>query len=338
MSESGKLPVVDQAWLARRTEEILGPDLPIIDAHHHIWEMPGFEYRLDDFLADLESGHRIEQTVFVQCGYAYRGDGPEALRPVGETERIAALAEEAAQRGTMGICAGIVGHADLTLGEEVTAVLEAHIEAAKGRFRGIRHALARSDALKRHLMPPPPEKLAFDPVFRRGFALLSRFGLSFDAWLFHPQLPELVDLARAFPDTPIVVNHLGGPMGIGPYKDRQAEVFATWRSSIRELAHCPNVHIKLGGFGLSVSGRDFHLAPLPPSSGELAAAWRPYVETCIEAFGAERCMFESNFPVDKSACSWPVLWNTCKRLAAAASAEERANLFHHTAARFYRLT
>ncbi len=321
------------------SEEILEPDLPIIDAHHHLWDVPGYQYYLDDLLADLKSGHRIEQTVFVQCGYAYRDAGPETLRPVGETECVAAIAAEAERRCDAGrICAAIVGYADLRLGNQVEAVLEAHVAAADGRFRGIRQILARNDAMKRHILPPPPAKLASDPTFRRGFAVLSRFGLSFDAWLYHPQLPELADLARAFPAIPIVVDHCGGPLRIGPYRERPAEVFREWRSHVQELARCPNVTMKLGGLAMSISGRDFHLAPIPPSSGELANAWRPYVEVCIEAFGATRCMFESNFPVDKGMCSYPVLWNAYKRLTAGASADERASLFRATAARFYRLT
>ena len=338
MTASEGQPVVDERWLARLREDVLDPDLRIIDAHHHLWDLKGYEYPAGDLLADLATGHNIDATVFVQCGYAYRTDGPLELRPIGETQRIAAIAEEAARRGGRSrINAAIVGYADLRLGAKVDAVLEAHIAAAGGRFRGIRTISARDDAVKRHLLPPPPVRLLSDPDFRDGFALLPQFKLSFDAWLYHPQIPELADLASAFPETPIVLDHMGGILGIGSYEDKRDEVFQWWRKSILDLARRSNVHVKLGGFGLSVSGRDYHLEPLPASSGELARDWRPYVETCIEAFGVNRCMFESNFPVDKAACSYAVLWNACKRLASGASAGEKAALFHDNAQRFYRL-
>jgi len=338
MTSHWRPPAVDTHWLAQLSEEIIDPTLPIIDAHHHLWDVAGYPYFLDDLLADLETGHHIEATVFVQCGYAYLSDGPVPLRPTGETRRIAAIADEAARRGSRRrIAAAIVGFADLKLGENVDAVLEAHIAAAGGRFRGIRMISARNAAVERHLLPPPPENLLADPAFRGGFSRLSRFDLSFDAWLYHPQIPELADLAAAFPETPIVLNHMGGVLGIGVYKSTGDAVFQSWRRSILELARHPNVHAKLGGVGLWVSGRDYHLATLPPSSGQLADDWRPYIDTCIEAFGVDRCMFESNFPVDKAACSYPVLWNAFKRLAAGASADERAALFHDNARRFYRL-
>jgi L-fuconolactonase len=338
MSASGRAPSVDTQWLARLSEEIIDPTLRIIDAHHHLWEVSGYHYLLDDLLADIDSGHNVEATVFVQCGYGYHSEGSERLRPVGETQRIAAIGDEAArQRPGSRINAAIVGFADLRLRGNVDAVLEEHIAVAGGRFRGIRMISALDDAVTRHLLPPPPRRLLADSAFRAGFARLSRFNLSFDAWLFHPQIPELTDLARAFPDTPIVINHMGGILGIGPYKNATGAVFQSWRQNIRELSGHRNVHVKLGGLGLSVSGRDYHLAPLPASSGELANDWRPYIETCIDAFGVSRCMFESNFPVDKAACSYAVLWNAFKRLTAGASAGEKAALFHDTARRFYRL-
>jgi L-fuconolactonase len=338
MSANGHPPSVDTRWLARLSEAIIDPTLPIIDAHHHLWEVTGYRYLLDDLLADLDSGHNVRATVFVQCGYGYRSEGPVHLRPVGETQRMAAVGDDAAQRrpGSR-VNAAIVGFADLHLGGDVDAVLEGHIAAAGGRFRGIRMISALDDAVKRHLLPLPPARLLADPAFRAGFARLSRFNLSFDAWLFHPQIPELTDLARAFPDTPIVVNHMGGILGIGPYKNTTEAVFRSWRQNILDLSRHFNVYVKLGGLGLSVSGRDYHLAPLPASSGELANDWRPYIETCIDAFGVNRSMFESNFPVDKAACSYSVLWNAFKRLTAGASAGDRAALFHGTAQRFYRL-
>ena len=216
-------------------------------------------------------------------------------------------------------------------------MLEAHIVAAGGRFRGIRHVTACSETFVASVVPPPPAKVMADATFRQGFAQLAKFGLSFDAWLYHPQIGELTDLARAFPQTPIILNQVGGPLGIGPHAGRREEVFAEWRSLILPLAACQNVSVKLGGLAMVVNGFDFHKQILPPSSAELETAWRPYFETRIEAFGVARCMFESNFPVDKAMCSYAVLWNAFKRIAADASRSEKAALFHDTAARIYRL-
>ncbi len=329
---------VRQAWLDRRREEILEPDLPIVDPHHHLWDRPGWRYLLDELLADLNSGHRIVATVFLQCRAMHRADGPEALRPVGETEFVNGVAAMSASGGygPARVCAGIVGHADLTLGSAAREVLEAHLRAGGGRFRGIRHSAAW-DASMAHPANAPSPGLYADARFREGFGQLASLGLSFDAWLYHPQLPELTALSRAFPGTPIVLNHVGGPLGTGPYAGRRDAVFAEWSASIRELAACPDVRVKLGGLGMPRAGFGFHEQPEPPSSEQLAAAMRPYVETCIAAFGAERCMFESNFPVDKESYSYAVYWNACKRLAQGAGAEERAALFRVTASRFYRL-
>jgi predicted TIM-barrel fold metal-dependent hydrolase len=331
-------PVPNPAWLVQHEEAVLDPALPIIDPHHHLWGMPGSRYFLDELLEDLDSGHDIAATVFVQCYWAYREAGPEALRPVGETEFVAGIAREAARRGvTPKVCAGIVGFADLRLGAAVDAVLEAHVAAAEGRFRGIRQVTARHEEFIASVAARPPARILADPQFRAGYARLAAYGLSFDAWLYHTQLAELADLAAAFPETPVIVNHVGGPLGIGPYQGRGDEVFAAWRADIRRLAACPNVAIKLGGLAMLVAGFGFHERPRPPASEELATAWRPIIEACIEAFGPARCMFESNFPVDKAMCSHRVLWNAFKRLAAGASASERAALFHDTAARVYRL-
>jgi predicted TIM-barrel fold metal-dependent hydrolase len=331
-------PTPNPAWLARLTEEILEPDLPIIDPHHHLWERGGQRYFLDELLADLGTGHNVVSTVFLQCGWAYRCEGPEEMRPVGETEFVAGIAAEAERRGTRPrVCEGIVGHVDFRLGERVDAVLESHIAAAGGRFRGIRHVAARHPNFITSVLAPPPFGLLGDATFRAGLARLGRFGLSYDAWLYHPQIGELIDLARALPHIPIVFDHVGGPLGVGHYRNIREEVFREWRSDIIKLAHCPNVHMKLGGLAMLVNGFDFHEQVLPPSSGELEKAWRPYMETCIEAFGAHRCMFESNFPVDKAMCSYPVLWNAFKRIASGCSASEKALLFSGTAASFYRL-
>jgi len=328
---------LDPAWLSQHREEILEPGLPIVDAHHHLWDRGG-GYFLDELLSDTGSGHNVVATVFVQCGYGYRSTGPEALRPVGETEFMAGIAREAERRKLKTrACAGIVGAADLALGDKVAEVLSAHIEAGGGRFKGIRHITARHEEFDASLLPRPPARQMADPAFRKGFARLAAMNLTFDAWLYHTQIPELTDLARAFPQASIVLNHFGGPLGVGPHRGKRDEVFTAWLSAIRELAQCPNVHVKLGGFGMAIMGFDFHKEALPPSSEKLASSWRPYVENCVQLFGAARCMFESNFPVDKAMFSYPVLWNAFKRIASGASATEKSALFHDTAATFYRL-
>jgi predicted TIM-barrel fold metal-dependent hydrolase len=333
------LPVRED-WLATTQEPILEPDLPIIDPHHHLWDRPGWRYMPHDLLADVASGHNIVATVFVQARAFHRADGPEEMRPVGETEFVngAAAMGASGQYGPGRICAGIVGHADLRLGDAVEKVLRAHIRAGGDRFRGIRHIVAwDEDPVVLNPGNPAPRGLLGDADFRRGFARLAPLEMSFEAWLYHPQIPELTALARAFPGTKIVLNHVGGPLGIGSYSGRHAEIFPGWAADIRELAGCANVCVKLGGLGMRINGFGFEAQARAPGSDALAAAWKPYVETCIEAFGAARCMFESNFPVDKGSYSYPVFWNACKKLAAGASAPEKADLFFGTANRFYRL-
>ena len=327
-------------WLARRSETILEPALPIVDPHHHLWDRPGWKYMLDDLLADLNSGHNIIATVFVQARSMHRAGGPEEMKPVGETEFVNGVAAMSAAGiyGKTKICAGIVGHADLRLGARVQAVLEAHIRAGGGRFRGIRHITAwdADPTLMNPAYAPPPGLMA-DATFREGFARLAPLNLSFDAWLYHPQIDELTALAQAFPETQICLNHVGGPLGIGVYAGKRDAVNAKWAASIRALAKCPNVVVKVGGMAMRIAGFDFHERSDPPSSEALAAAWKPWVETCVEAFGASRCMFESNFPVDKGSYGYAPFWNACKILARGASAEDKTALFSGTATRFYRL-
>jgi predicted TIM-barrel fold metal-dependent hydrolase len=295
---------------------------------------------LEDLLADMNSGHNIIATVFVQCRSMHRAAGPDEMKPVGETEFVNGVAAMSAsgQYGPAKICAGIVGHADLSLGSRVRDVLEAHIRAGGGCFRGIRHITAwdADSTLMNPAYAPPPGLLA-DARFREGFACLAPLNLSFDAWLYHPQIGELTALARAFPETQIVIDHVGGPLGIGVYAGKRDEVFTGWRKSIRDLAQCPNVFAKLGGMAMRINGFDFHEKADPPSSETLAAAWKPYVETCIEAFSPARCMFESNFPVDKGSYAYAPFWNACKILARAAAQQEKTDLFSATAERFYRL-
>ena len=328
-------------WLEKIREEIIEPNLPIIDPHHHLWDFPGSRYMLDELNADTQNtDHNIVATIFVECTAMYRAEGPEHLKPVGETEFVNGIAAQSASGlyGKMRACAGIVGFADLALGAAVDEVLEAHIEAAPQRFRGIRHASAFDDSPEvrpTHTNPPPG--LFGMPKFREGFARLAKYGLSFDAWLYHHQIPELTDLARAFPETPIILDHFGGPLGIGKHAGRRSEVFAQWMTDIVELSECPNVVAKIGGINMAVNGFDWHKRDMPPTSDELVAATGDYYLHTIDAFGPDRCMFESNFPVDKLSCSAPVLWNAFKKIAHGFDAEEKAALFHDTAKRVYRL-
>lgn len=325
-------------WLALTAEEALEPDLPICDPHHHLWDYPGSRYLVEEFRADCGGGHRVEHTVFVECRQFYRTGGPEAMRPVGETAFIDSLAGPvAAPHGTIEMAAGIVGFADLCLGGRVEPVLEAHASASR-RFRGVRHATAwHEDDRIHNAHTDPPRGLMADAVFREGIACLERLGLRFDAWLYQLQLGELTDLARAFPGLPIALDHMAGPLGIGPYAGRRDEVFREWRRGLSELAGCPNVRVKLGGRTMSMSGFGWHKRPSPPGSNELAETLAPYFETCIDLFGADRCMFESNFPVDRAGVSYTVLWNAFKRVTRGYSAAERAALFAGTARDFYRI-
>jgi predicted TIM-barrel fold metal-dependent hydrolase len=339
-SKSGLYADPRPDWLALRTEEIIDPARPIVDPHHHLWDRGGQRYLIEDMADDIASGHNIVATVYVDCRSMYRAHGPEAFRPVGEVEFANGVAAMSASGGygPAAICAGIVSHVNLLLGDAARGVLEAEIAAGGGRFRGIRHSSPwDADAEVAGFYAARPKGLLLDAVFRRGFACLAPLGLSFDAWLFHPQIGELADLARAFPDTKIVLDHCGGPIGIGRYANRRDEIFAVWKASIRQIATCPNVVVKLGGLAMRLLGYDFHQRPMPPSSEQLAAAWRPYIETCIEAFGPERAMFESNFPPDKGQCSYQVIFNAFKRIAAHYSEAEKTALFSKTAAEFYRL-
>jgi len=337
----GRIHAPDEAWLARRpAEPILEPELPIIDTHHHLWHRPDHRYLLDELLADIGTGHRVDATVFVECHAMYRRGGPEAMRPVGETEFVAGIAamSDSGRYGTTRVAAGIVGFADLTLGDRVEPVLEAHVRAGGGRFRGVRHSAAwdASDVIGNSATATGPH-LMRRPEFRAGVARLTALGLSLDAWAFHPQMADTIELARACPDARIIVGHVGGPLGYGPYAGRRDEVLRAWRAGIDELATCPNVTMKLGGMMMRLAAFDYGTQPAPPTSEELAALWRPYIEPCIERFGAARCMFESNFPVEKMGIGWAPLWNALKRIAAGASADEKAALFSGTARRAYRL-
>ncbi len=326
-------------WLSQVTENIIDPDRPICDPHHHLWDHPDSRYLLDELLLDTRAGHNIVSTVFVECASMYRAQGAQSMKPVGETEFANGVAAMAASGGygETRVCAGIVSFADLNLGSAVGAVLDAHC-AASARFRGIRHASGWDSSKSiRNSHSNPFEGMLADPVFREGFAELEKRDLSFDAWLYHHQIPELTDLARAFPNTPIVVDHFGGPLGIGPYAAKREEVLVQWRSDLAELARCKNVSVKLGGLVMPINGFGFHQRAKPPTSDEIIEATGRYYRHAIDCFGPERCMFESNFPVDKQSCSYAVLWNAFKKLVADGSESDRSALFHDTATRVYRL-
>jgi L-fuconolactonase len=325
-------------WLDLTKEDVLAPELPICDAHHHLFDHPDNRYLLDDLYKDIIGGHKVVKTVFLECMAMYRQEGPRETRPVGETEFINDIANQsnAGIYGPARVAAGIVGYADLLLGDAVKPVLEEHIAAAKKRFRGIRHACGwdESPAVK-NSHTHPFKGLMQDSTFRKGFACLEGLGLRFDAWCYHTQLMELADLASAFPGTAIILNHIGGPLGIGPYAGRQQDVFEVWKRSIAELAKYPNVVVKLGGLAMPINGFGWHERKTPPGSKMLADTTAPYFLFCIEQFGVDRCMFESNFPVDKLSCSYTVLWNSFKRMTRDFSAEERLALFHDNACKVY---
>jgi L-fuconolactonase len=325
---------IDQDWLDRHIEPILDPDLPIIDPHHHLWMRDGNVYLLPELLNDIASGHNVVATVFEECHTMYRASGPVAEQSLGETEFVTGIGSMIASGGfgTAKVCARMVGNVDLMLGDHVKSLLERHMIASGGRFAGIRQSTAWDAGI--HKVVPAPEML-LDTKFRTGFAALSALGLVFDAWVYHPQLNEVADLAAAFPGTQIVLNHVGSPILGGPYAADRGKVFNDWKAGMAPLAVHPNVTVKLGALPIRLPGLGAAAKQNPPSSEEVATAWRPWLETTIELFGAGRCMFESNFPVQKRWCSYQVVWNAFKHIAANASAAEKAALFAGTAARIY---
>ena len=333
-----------KAWLAKRPPEAaLEPELPIIDPHHHFWDAPHRgRYFLPELLADIGGGHNIVATVFLECQAMYRRHGPAEMAPVGEVEFVNGIAAMSAS-GNYGPCRvaeAIIGHADLTLGARVRDVLEAQIAVAGGASAASAMACPGTRARRSANTPPASCHRGWHATRSSAKASPSSPGSvsASKSWQYHPQLSDAIDLARAFPDTTIILNHVGGVLGVGPYAGHREEIRAAWRKDIGELAKCPNVNVKLGGIGMTSFGFDFHERDVPPSSEELAAAWRQYVEPCIEAFGPGRCMFESNFPPDKQSCGYTELWNAFKRITAGASMTDKKSLYSGTAARVYRLT
>ncbi len=339
------MPFGGNDWLDLTTEPALEPDLPICDPHHHFWDLraqriPYQRYLLHELAADTNSGHNVRSTVFVEARSMYRADGPEELRPVGEVEFVQGLAA-AGDTGLYGPCkaaTAIVGHANLHLADRVEPVLEALQAASPNRFRGIRHSVTwdPNPQVENTAAIAQPNQLGSE-TFLAGARVLARMGLSLEGWMYHPQLPELADFAKTVPDLTIILNHIGGLQRVGPYANRDDEVLANWRSGIAAVAECPNVNMKLGGIGMPRTGFDWHLRETPIGSEELAEAMSPLMNYCIEQFGPSRCMFESNFPVDKVSYSYNIMYNAFKRLSKDYSASERADMFHDTATRVYRI-
>ena len=332
-------------WLALTQEPALEPELPICDPHHHFWDMRGERapyrrYLMHELADDVNSGHNVRSTVFVEARAMYRSSGPEEMRSVGEVEFVQGLAaaSESGLYGPTRAAASIVGHADLNLGERVEPVLEALQAASPNRFRGIRHHVTWDPHPEfQDGARPNMEGLLGREDFRAGARVLAGMGMSFEAWLYFPQIPELADFAKAVPDLSIILNHIGGLMRVGPYGNNDDEVLATWRSGIAAVAECPNVNVKLGGIGMPRTGFDWHERDVPIGSEDLADSMAPFMNYCIEQFGPDRGMFESNFPVDKVAYSYNVMYNAFKRLSKDYTASERAAMFHDTAARVYRV-
>ncbi len=323
-----------QDWLDLVVEDVIEPDLAIVDPHHHLWPAGGaLPYGLDALHGDVASGHRVEQTVFVECHAAYRTDGPEEFAPVGETEFVAGEA----RRDAPLLISAIVAHADLRLAN-LDDVLDAHETAGGGLFRGIRDALSRAEHPEVLSIPgSAPAGLYADPAFRAGVARLGERGLTYDTWHYHFQNREFLELARAVPSTTMVLDHFGTPLGVGPYASQREEIFAQWQQDIAEIARCENVVAKIGGLAMPDNGFGWHTAAQPATSDQLVAAQRRYYLHAIECFGPERCMFESNFPIDRFSLSYRTVWNAFKKMAADFSADEKAAMFSGTATRIYRL-
>ena len=330
----------DLEWLARVQEDIVDPDRPIIDTHHHLWETPSRwgRYMLEDLWADTGSGHNIEKTVFIDCRANYLESGPDHLKPIGETEFVRSLAEASAADPDQATIAGIVSHADMTRGADAAEVLEAHEAAGGGLFRGIRHAGPYDDTGT--LSNPGrgrPCPYGRDD-FREGVRTLGRMGYTYDTWHFFHQNRDYLDLARAVPDTTMILDHFGTPLGVGAYAGRQDEIFEQWQQDIAEIARCPNVYAKLGDLAMIDNGFGWDQNETPPTSDEFAEAQKRYYLHTIECFGPERCMFESNFPVDKLSVSYHVMWNGMKKIVMDFSEDEKHAMFYGTAERVYRLS
>ncbi len=332
--------MIERDWLGLITEDIVDSEREICDPHHHLWHRNGSKYLLEDFLLDIQTGHNIVSTVYVECESMYSQDAAKEFAPVGETEFVQGVAAMSAsgEFGNCRVAKGIVGFADLRLGSSVQSILESHVHAAPKRFKGIRHATGwhESPEIKNSHSKPKKGEMLTDS-FLEGFDILHKLNLSFDAWCYHEQIPEIVKLASIYPETTIILDHFGGPLGVGPYKGKRDQVFGNWKEAISELASSNNVYFKLGGINMKVNGFDWHKKACPATSDQLVDLTGPYYEFCIDLFGSKRCMFESNFPVDKVSASYHVLWNAFKKLSRQLTEEEKSDLFYRTAANVYRL-
>ena len=327
-----------QQWLLIHQEEIIDPEREIVDPHHHLWRhVPEVDpYLLEDLWADTGSGHNIIKTVFIECRAEYRTDGPEHLRAIGETEFVTRMAKES-EKGAGAVIAGIVAHTDLRAAAREEA-LAAHAEVSEGRVKGIRQALSCAPEGVALMIPgPAPKNLYADKEFRKGVQLLGKLGYTYDSWHYHFQNPEFLALAQAAPDTVMVLDHFGTPLGVPPYDTQRAAIFEQWKKDIAAIAQCENVVAKLGGMAMPDNGFGWMGRATPPSSDEFVAAQAAYYHHTIECFGPDRCMFESNFPVDKFSIAYPVLWNGLKKIAARYSEAEQEAMFKGTATRVYRL-
>ena len=338
------MPFGGNDWLALTQEPTLEPEIPICDPHHHFWDrrlerIPYQNYLLPELYDDLNSGHNVRSTVFVEANAMYRPDGPEEMKPVGEVEFVQGLAAAGATGlyGPAKVAASIVGHANLNLGVRVEPVLEGLYGASTNRFRGIRHGLTWDSDPRVQNNRWNRQSQLMDENFRAGARVLARMGFTFDAWMYFPQLLELVDFAQAIPELTIILNHIGGVLRVGPYADRDEEVLPKWRDGLASVAKCPNVYVKLGGIGQPRTGYDWSAREKPIGSEELAGLMSPYMNYAIEQFGPERGMFESNFPPDKVGHSYNILYNAFKILSKDYSVTERAAMFQGTAERVYRV-
>ena len=324
-------------WLTSYSEDIIDPEREIVDPHHHLWHWPQFNpYFLNELWADTGSGHNIVQTVYIECGWGYRKEGPDHMKPVGESEFIADIAAQGSKDPTKAQIAGHIAHADLSH-PEIDAILDAHVSASKGLIRGIRDQGA-CDSDPALVIPGHAEKdLFLQSDFQAGVKRLGERGLTFDAWHFHHQIPQLTVLAKAVPDTTIILDHFGTPLGVGAYENKREEIHTQWQRDVAELAKCPNVHAKLGGFAMPDNGWKYNEQDKPATSDQLVADQEKYYHFTIEHFGADRCMFESNFPVDRASISYHVLWNAFKKIAKRYSETEQDAMFRGTARKVYSL-
>ena len=324
-------------WLNQHSEEIIDAERPIIDPHHHLW--PGEnKYLLEDLWADTSSGHNIKHTVFIECTQEFLTSGPDHLKPIGETIFVKKIADEAKKVPSKSQISGIVSHVDMTLGEGINEVLDLHFLHGESLFKGIRRAGGWDPHENmRNSHHSPPKDMYLSDIFNKSLKILGEKGLVFEAWQYHHQINQVSILAREHPNLKIVLNHFSGPIGIGPYKDLRNEIFEQWKKDIDELVKNKNVYAKLGGLAMPINGYNFHKQSMPPSSDQIVEAQKNYYDYSIKSFGPERCMFESNFPVDKQSVSYHVIWNAFKKISKDYTEEDKEYLFLKSAENFYSL-